>query len=167
MLTTSADDWLMYFTSEEKPPASGLFSPEPKSPSTTRVAEFRRVKLHRDFGEALHAFTIHYALAVCLAVIRETIADIKEKSLDIVTLFGEHPCNGKGIASVIAGTGKNHYFVALTPSFGNGLRYGFCGSFHQFDRTNRLMFYRKLVQFAYLSARKYLHIKGKFTVNHT
>ena len=37
MLTTFDGEALMYFTSEAKPPASGLFSPEPKRPSTTSV----------------------------------------------------------------------------------------------------------------------------------
>ena len=37
MLTTSAFDELMYFTNEAKPPFSGLFSPEPNSPSTTSM----------------------------------------------------------------------------------------------------------------------------------
>src|SRR5574344_750170 len=37
MLTTSAGDAFMYFTSDAKPPASGLFNPEPNSPSTTSV----------------------------------------------------------------------------------------------------------------------------------
>ena len=37
MLATLHSDWLMYFTSEAKPPESGLSSPEPKSPSTTSV----------------------------------------------------------------------------------------------------------------------------------
>ena len=41
MLTTWAPDALIYFTSEAKPPASGLFSPEPNSPSTTSVASSR------------------------------------------------------------------------------------------------------------------------------
>ena len=35
MLTTRHSDWLMYFTSEAKPPLRGLLSPEPKSPSMT------------------------------------------------------------------------------------------------------------------------------------
>ena len=42
MLTTWHCDWLMYFTNEAKPPDSGLFSPEPKSPSTTSVSAVRR-----------------------------------------------------------------------------------------------------------------------------
>ena len=37
MLTTFDGEALMYFTSEAKPPASGLFSPEPKRPSMTSV----------------------------------------------------------------------------------------------------------------------------------
>ena len=37
MLTTRAGDWLMYFTSEAKPPSSGLLSPEPNNPSTISV----------------------------------------------------------------------------------------------------------------------------------
>ena len=32
---------MIYFTSEAKPPASGLLSPEPNSPSTTRVPASR------------------------------------------------------------------------------------------------------------------------------
>ena len=37
MLTTVADDWLIYFTKEAKPPARGLFKPEPNKPSTTNM----------------------------------------------------------------------------------------------------------------------------------
>ena len=42
MLTTFAGDELMYLTNEAKPPASGLLSPEPKSPSMTTVPSSRR-----------------------------------------------------------------------------------------------------------------------------
>ena len=38
MLTTGASLWLIYLTSEENPPARGLSSPAPKSPSTTSVS---------------------------------------------------------------------------------------------------------------------------------
>ena len=38
MLTTSAGDALIYFTNEAKPPASGLLSPDPNSPSTTTMS---------------------------------------------------------------------------------------------------------------------------------
>ena len=38
MLTTRAGDWLMYFTMAANPPASGLLSPLPNSPSTTSVS---------------------------------------------------------------------------------------------------------------------------------
>ena len=38
MLTTLHGDALMYLTSEANPPASGLFSPEPNSPSMMRVS---------------------------------------------------------------------------------------------------------------------------------
>ena len=38
MLTTFEGEALIYFTSDAKPPAKGLFSPEPKMPSTTSVS---------------------------------------------------------------------------------------------------------------------------------
>ena len=42
ILTTFAGEELMYLTSEAKPPASGLLSPEPKRPSMTTISSSRQ-----------------------------------------------------------------------------------------------------------------------------
>ncbi len=137
---------------------------EPRAKETVhhhRVGiERRRVEAERDFRE-LHLALLHEAVAIGGAVGRQLVMDVKQIGRHLIAGIGEQPRHGKGVAAVVARTGKDDHGRAVGPLFHDGSGEGLGGTLHEIDALYGFVLYRILVKLMYLSSSKYLHTSAK------
>ncbi len=106
---------------------------------------------------------VYQALTVRYAIFGQMVGDIKQIDLYLIAFLQQQPRHGKCVATVITRTGKDHHWGIAAPLFGNGAGKGIGSPLHQVNRLDRFMFYCISVKLMYLSTRKYLHNRRKFT----
>ena len=98
-----------------------------------------RVEVARDFGELLHALGLGQAFLVGGAVFGEFVVDVEKVDRDLIALLGQQTGNGKGVATIVAWSGKDHYGSGIVPFFGDDACDSLCCTLHQVDGTNGLV----------------------------
>ncbi len=125
------------------------------------LGELGWVEVEGHLGEVAHALAIDEALFVGGAVVRKFVVNVEEIHTDLVVLFCQKSCHGQGVASVVAGSGKDYHGRAVGPLVHDGACDGFCSSLHQVDRLDGLVRNGIVVKLVNLSSGENLHITAK------
>ena len=120
------------------------------------------VELRRHLDERLRVnLVLAQPLEVGGAVGGEVVGGVEEVNLHVVSALQQQPGYGQGVAAVVSRAGKNHYWRAVGPLFGDGHRENFRRTLHEVDRLNLVLFYRIFVQLMQLGACENLHNDAK------
>jgi hypothetical protein len=79
------------------------------------------------------------------------------------TVCRQQTGKGKAIPSIVAGSGKDQHPAGPVKFSDNPSQQLFGSSFHEVDRTYRLVFYCKLINPLYLISSEYFHFICQYT----
>ena len=95
----------------------------------------------------------------------EVLGGVEEVDLHMIATLQQQPPYGQGVASVVARSGKDDYWRAVGPLFGDGHSEDLRRTLHQVNRVDLILFYRVFVQLMELGACENLHDDAKLQKN--
>ena len=120
--------------------------------------QLRRVEVDAYLGKLLGAFALDESLLVAGTVGRELVVDVKQENVNLITIFSQHSCHGKRIASVVAWSCENDHRSTVRPFLLDGTCQRLSGTFHEVERSDWFMLNGVFIQLMYLSTSENLHV---------